>query len=290
MVTRPAPDLALDARVREFLEKGYWYHTIEIAGMRTAGVFDHRPWLARYGFPEDLTGKTVLDVGTGDGFFAFELERRGARVVAIDTDSYDGSVGHTDVSPARLSAYEEKYRANLEAIREWADVAEAFGLTVLNRRLVARALLGSSVEFREGSVYDLAAEGTRYDLVFCGDLIEHLKHPLAALENLWASTRELCIVSLSNALPAGRPARLARRAIRKAIAALGLQGYLVEASDAARYVGNHAGGSFFYFHPHALGQALLASGFREACLHAEFDLPRARTGERVRHAIFHCTP
>jgi len=35
--------------------------------------------------PTSLEGKTALDAGTGDGFFAFEMERRGAeRVVAID--------------------------------------------------------------------------------------------------------------------------------------------------------------------------------------------------------------
>jgi tRNA (mo5U34)-methyltransferase len=33
---------------------------------------------------DDLTGKTVLDVGAWDGFFTFELERRGAKVTAVD--------------------------------------------------------------------------------------------------------------------------------------------------------------------------------------------------------------
>src|SRR5215470_2157961 len=39
--------------------------------------------------PDDLTGKTVLDVGAWDGFFSFEFERRGARVLAIDTYAWD---------------------------------------------------------------------------------------------------------------------------------------------------------------------------------------------------------
>ena len=39
----------------------------------------------RFGLPASLAGKTALDVGTADGFWAFEMERRGAaRVVAID--------------------------------------------------------------------------------------------------------------------------------------------------------------------------------------------------------------
>jgi len=34
--------------------------------------------------PSDLSGKRVLDMGTSDGFFALQLARRGAQVVAVD--------------------------------------------------------------------------------------------------------------------------------------------------------------------------------------------------------------
>ena len=34
--------------------------------------------------PSDLAGMTVLDVGPWDGYFTFEMERRGAQVTAID--------------------------------------------------------------------------------------------------------------------------------------------------------------------------------------------------------------
>src|SRR4051812_49953242 len=50
-------------------------------------MFDHRPVIDRYPVPEDLSGMRCLDVGTMDGFWAFELERRGAAsVTAIDLD------------------------------------------------------------------------------------------------------------------------------------------------------------------------------------------------------------
>ncbi|HEY1737132.1 MAG TPA: hypothetical protein VGI86_00390, partial [Acidimicrobiia bacterium] len=55
-----------------------WYHTIEFPdGLVTQGRYDHRELLTHYGFPSDLNGERVLDVGSGDGFWAFELERRG---------------------------------------------------------------------------------------------------------------------------------------------------------------------------------------------------------------------
>ena len=40
--------------------------------------------MVRDAIPADLAGKRVLDIGCADGFFSFELARRGADVLAID--------------------------------------------------------------------------------------------------------------------------------------------------------------------------------------------------------------
>jgi len=63
----------------------HWYHQIEVApGLVTPGVHESRAALQTLELPDDLTGRRVLDIGTRDGFFAFECERRGADVTAID--------------------------------------------------------------------------------------------------------------------------------------------------------------------------------------------------------------
>jgi tRNA (mo5U34)-methyltransferase len=68
-------------------EKGWW-HSFELPdGTRIDGVnsLDSlKDRIAQFPVPEDLRGKRVLDIGTWDGWFAFEMERRGAEVVAID--------------------------------------------------------------------------------------------------------------------------------------------------------------------------------------------------------------
>ena len=47
-------------------------------------------WIAQ-GIPEDLSGKTVLDIGTADGFYSFLAEHRGAkRVLALDYMKFPG--------------------------------------------------------------------------------------------------------------------------------------------------------------------------------------------------------
>jgi tRNA (mo5U34)-methyltransferase len=68
-------------------EKGWW-HSFELPdGTRIDGVCDLaglKNRIAQFPIPDDLRGKRVLDIGTWDGWFAFEMEHRGAEVVAVD--------------------------------------------------------------------------------------------------------------------------------------------------------------------------------------------------------------
>lgn len=69
-------------------EHGRWWHEIEVApGIVTPGDDSNRmklPILDRIGFPRDMRGLRALDLGCSDGFFSFEMEKRGANVVAVD--------------------------------------------------------------------------------------------------------------------------------------------------------------------------------------------------------------
>jgi tRNA (mo5U34)-methyltransferase len=72
----------------EQLQSLGWYHSIElpsgeiIQGFQT--VEQLRLRARQFPIPADLTGKRVLDIGAWDGWFTFEMERRGATVVAAD--------------------------------------------------------------------------------------------------------------------------------------------------------------------------------------------------------------
>jgi tRNA (mo5U34)-methyltransferase len=76
-------------RLIEKFGKLGWYHSIElpdgsvIPGLQTLAQLRER--IARYPIPQDLRGKRVLDIGAWDGWFSFEMERRGATVVAVDS-------------------------------------------------------------------------------------------------------------------------------------------------------------------------------------------------------------
>ncbi len=69
-----------------------WYHAIELpGGIVTQGQFDTITAAKRVPLPASLRGRRCLDVGTANGFWAFEMERRGAaEVVAVDVDDAGG--------------------------------------------------------------------------------------------------------------------------------------------------------------------------------------------------------
>lgn len=82
--------------MRLIREHGRWWHEIEVApGIVTPGDDSNRmklPILDQLGLPVTMSGLRVLDVGCSDGFFSFEMEKRGAEVVAIDfvPEDYSG--------------------------------------------------------------------------------------------------------------------------------------------------------------------------------------------------------
>ncbi|MFE0752421.1 TIGR04290 family methyltransferase [Inquilinus sp. NPDC058860] len=127
---------------------GPWFHNIDLDGVATApdhflGDYPAVKWKAFAGaIPQDLHGRTVLDIGCNGGFYSLEMKRRGAdRVLGVDfDDSY--------LAQARFAA----------------DIA------------------GLDIEFRHLSVYDVAALGERFDIVLFMGVLYHLRHPLLALD------------------------------------------------------------------------------------------------------------
>src|SRR5262245_59952576 len=63
----------------------FWYHRIELKpGLITPGINDSQAVLELLELPKDCSRLRALDIGARDGFFSFEMERRGAEVLAID--------------------------------------------------------------------------------------------------------------------------------------------------------------------------------------------------------------
>ena len=129
-------------------ELGPWFHNLDLNGVATApehflGDYPAVKW-RRFSaaLPDDLHGKSVLDIGCNAGFYSMEMKRRGAaRVLGIDSD--------------------EDY------LRQACFAAEVKGL---------------DIEFRNLSVYDVGALGEKFDIVILMGVLYHLRHPLLALD------------------------------------------------------------------------------------------------------------
>jgi SAM-dependent methyltransferase len=105
-----------EQQIRDLLAaEDFAYQNVELPhGLATGGV--DRSRTARAILPDDLEGKTVLDVGSKFGYFCFEAVKRGAkRVVGIDVDP-------DSVRKARLLADCTGHDAHFECLDAEVDV------------------------------------------------------------------------------------------------------------------------------------------------------------------------
>jgi len=148
--------------IKNKVEQIKWFHRIDLGnGIVTPGTDNSNDKLKTIKLHEDLSGKSVLDIGAWDGFFSFEAERRGAsRVVALDSFSWNNP--------------------------EWGT-KKGFEL--------ARTVLNSKVEDIEIEVLDISPENVgTFDIVLFLGVLYHMRHPLLALEKISKVTKELLIV------------------------------------------------------------------------------------------------
>jgi tRNA (mo5U34)-methyltransferase len=157
---------------QRILDVPYWYHKIELPGdIITPG------WspmdATKYGVPDDLTGKRILDIGAWDGYWTWESLKRGAsEVVAID-DFSDDLGNNKEVKRNGWNTFD----LCREALGFSIDVSTHNNS---NARINDK---GQIVSRHEMSVYDIEKLG-HFDIVFFFGMIYHMKHPLLALEKI----------------------------------------------------------------------------------------------------------
>jgi tRNA (mo5U34)-methyltransferase len=131
-------------------ELGPWFHNIDLHGVQTApdhflGDYPRLHWQTfQNALPWDLRGRSVLDIGCNAGFFSIEMKRRGAERV-VGIDS------------------DPRYLAQARLAAEVTEI---------------------DIDFRQMTVYEVAALRERFDLVLFMGVLYHLRHPLLALDLL----------------------------------------------------------------------------------------------------------
>jgi tRNA (mo5U34)-methyltransferase len=173
----------------------HWWHSIDLGdGVVTAGhktpelLADE---LASLRLPP-MEGRTVFDIGTWDGFYAFEAERRGAaRVVAMDH-----FVWACDWQKATEYIYACRRAGRIP--EPFDRVGELWSFDTLPGKRgfdLAHESRGSAVEVvvDDFMTTDLGSLGT-FDVVLYLGVLYHQRHPLLALERVRNVTENIAII------------------------------------------------------------------------------------------------
>jgi tRNA (mo5U34)-methyltransferase len=171
-----------------------WFHSINLGhGVVTKGIKPAEQLsleVQKMRLP-DLTGKSVLDINTWDGYFAFEAERRGASSV-VGLDHYMWSLDP-------LGHYQYYTRCKEQGITpEPYHQTPNWQPETLPGKIgydTARRALNSRVETIVADFMDVELEkvGT-YDVVFFLGSLYHMQNPLEALRRVAAVTKELAVI------------------------------------------------------------------------------------------------
>jgi tRNA (mo5U34)-methyltransferase len=164
---RITTDLQHATDLQEIVDSYHWWHSIDLGGgVITSGVKTLALMQSEYKntFANiDLTGRSVLDIGTWNGGFAFEAWRRGAASVT-GLDHYTWNDSH--------------FRGK-ETFKLISDITGA------NFKLMDRDL--------DDPRLDLSDLG-QYDVVLFLGVFYHLKNPLSALREVSRTAREILVL------------------------------------------------------------------------------------------------
>lgn len=155
--------------LKEAAEKIQWWHSIPLVSDEgetyvTKGYVNHcteEIATNRFGMPESLEGKTVLDIGCWDGYFSFLAEKRNAKsVFGIDM---------------------------LQGCSHKEQGTEGFEF--------ARKVLDSKVGFEKKSLEEYAqSTDNQFDVVFYYGVLYHVENPIAELKHLSKVTKEYALI------------------------------------------------------------------------------------------------
>jgi len=185
-------------------ELPFWYHSYYFDNqLQVRGDYHIGADIEDYGFPPDMEGMKILDIGSGAGWFSTYFEQQGAIVTATDARGYcdfDRYGYHQYTDPS------DEGRNEPDRIDE--DGNPVYHSPVSAGFWIMMDLLGSKIRFRNARAYDISPAlfgGETFDLVFMGALLCHLRDPIGAL----MAARSVCTGRIIATTPViqGEPAK-----------------------------------------------------------------------------------
>lgn len=144
------------------------------------GPWDLRDNVDAYLGNVNLKGKRILEVGTASGFLCFEMEKRGAEVIACDLSEHN----LWDIVPFGGNISAEKVHRTQVMIK-----------ALNNSWWLAHNVLNSKSKVVYCPVYKIPEEIGPVHIATFGCVLLHLRDPFLALQKAAAITTETMIVS-----------------------------------------------------------------------------------------------
>ena len=168
-------------RIVKSIDECEFYHYMDIPGYGVVtGKWDLRKGVEQYLGGVNFRGKRVLELGTASGFLCFEMEKRGAEVVACDI----GEDQEWDMVP--FAQYD--YKTHIQEFKEYCN-------RLKNAYWYAHEAYNSRAKVVYGSVYKIPEGIGAVDIgVFCSILL-HLRDPFLALHSALRLVKETVIVT-----------------------------------------------------------------------------------------------
>jgi SAM-dependent methyltransferase len=159
-----------------------FYHVMDIPGHGVVGgLWDLRDRVDEYLGHFAFGGKRVLEIGPASGFLTFEMEKRGADVVAVEITDEHG----WDFVPYPDSVLEPKIEPRRKVI------------TALKRAFwFAHAAYHSRAQAYYGDPYDLPEELGQFDVAVMAAVLLHTRGPLQLIQQCAKRASALVITDL----------------------------------------------------------------------------------------------
>ena len=166
------------------LQDTTFYHLLDVPRLQQKKWLwdlrgDEAAYLGKYNF----TGKRVLEFGPASGGLTFWMERQGAEIVAVDLSP------DIDKTSWDLLILPEDDIAQMKA-------AQSEGIRRLNNGFwYAHEQFGSKAKLVHATAYHVPTEIGRFDVVTLCSVLEHLRDPFGALENVLNFTDNAIIIT-----------------------------------------------------------------------------------------------
>ena len=147
----------------------WWYNSFKIGNVEntnTKSSLNYQMWVSSI-IPENLENKTVLDIGTADGYYSFLCESRGAKkVVAVDWTEFSG-----------FNIMHKVLNSKVE-FRKLVIDDSTIGFTKI------KSQVGTIDEIKE-----------KFDVVLLFGVLYHIPSPIMVIQKLFKNTSMLLIAS-----------------------------------------------------------------------------------------------